>query len=52
MGIFSFLFKKKKVNNVEEFKNAVNNASSKDSIIKEVTKDYQDICDFLLCYDN
>ena len=52
MGIFSFLFKKKKVNNVEESKNAVNNASSKDSIIKEVTKDHQDICDFLLCYDN
>lgn len=52
MGIFSFLFKKKKVNNVEESKNAVDNASSKDSIIKEVTKDHQDICDFLLCYEN
>ena len=52
MGIFSFLFKKKKVNNVEESKNAVDNASSKDSIIKEGTKDHQDICDFLLCYEN
>ena len=52
MGIFSFLFKKKKVNNVEETKNAADNASSQVSITKEVTKDHQDICDFLLCYEN
>lgn len=39
MGIFSFLFKKKKVNNVEESKNAVDNASSQFFITKEVTKD-------------
>ena len=55
MGIFSFLFKKKKVDNHETEVVVVNKESNKITMVsipKEIEKDHKDISDFLVCYED
>ena len=55
MGIFSFLFKKKKVDNHETKVVVVHKESNKITMVsipKEIEKDHKDISDFLVCYED